>query len=67
VELLKEITGFAHVSITMSAFILAMSLNPVRTRGYYMLYYQNTLHFADKAFSYASFFKINSDYFPKQH
>lgn len=30
-ELLKEITGFAHAPITMSAFILAVTLNPVRT------------------------------------
>jgi hypothetical protein len=31
VELLKHITGFAHAPITMSAFILAVTLNPVRT------------------------------------
>ena len=30
-DLLKELTSFVHAPNTMSAFILAVTLNPVRT------------------------------------
>ena len=53
-ELLKEITGFAHAPITMSAFILAMTLNSVRI--HWLLYVRHALLLKYATFYRHSFF-----------